>query len=82
MMRKVIPITGIPTHHFFSVDPDTFLPNVMDRDGAILVFTDRAAAEAEARRRAGPLAIVAVVGMGDAKWGEFQRSERFRVVET
>lgn len=77
---KPISITGVPTHHFFVVDPSTFEPVILDPDGAILVFLDRMQADAEAKLRLGGK-TVAIIGMGDKNWKLFQETERYRIVE-
>jgi hypothetical protein len=73
-------VTGVQTHHFFAVHPDTFMPTVRDPDGSILVYTDRNQAEDEAHERLGEDTVVCIVGMGDDKWAMFQAEQKYRVV--
>jgi hypothetical protein len=77
----MFPITGNPTHHYFVVDPVSFMPILTDPDGTILVFTDRDVAVREGHARLGQNATIAVIGMGNEKWAMFQREEKFRVVK-
>jgi hypothetical protein len=78
--QRRIDVSGIPTHHFFAVNPNTFMPTCRDPDGSILVYTDRDQAEDEAHERVGEDTAVCIVGMGDDKWTMFQSEQKYRVV--
>ncbi len=73
-----VSVTGITTHHFFVVDPETG-EMLRDDTGSVLVWTARALATAAGDAR-WPNRTVATVGMGDEKWEIFQRECRHVVV--
>src|SRR4051812_14966014 len=71
MFQKRLKVTDRSTHHFFVVDALLMVPIVTDPDGTILVYTDRAKAQAEGHKRARG-GVIATIGMGDEKWEAFQ----------
>lgn len=72
--------TGVPTHHFFTVD-EHMQPVMRDDQGRILVYIDRQKAINDAHAKYGDDKTLITIGMGDEKWKLFQSMERYVLVE-